>query len=202
MGNLKNEFKDYIRKISNDKGLLIKIGVIILVILIAVMIRISNNNKNEITIESSSNSNNLVQTSMYVDISGEVKNPGVYQFDSGTRLYEVIEKAGGLTKKADKNGINQAEFIEDGEKIVIPKLTGNNKTSINDENNDINNNNLININTASKEELMNITGVGEVIAQRIIEYRSTSRFNTPEDLLNVKGIGNATFEKMKSQITI
>lgn len=202
MENFKNEFKDYIRKLSNDKSLLIKAGVIVLVILIAIMIRISNSNNNDITIEASSNSDEVVETTMYVDISGEVKHPGVYQFETGTRLYEVIDKAGGLTKNADKNSINQAEFIEDGEKVVIPALTGDEETYTNTEGKESNNKGLINLNTASKEELMNITGVGEVIAGRIIEYRESNRFKSIEEVMNVKGIGNATFKKMKSQITV
>ena len=202
MENFKNEFKDYIRKLLNDKSLLIKMGVIVLVILIAFMIRISNNKNNDITIEASSNSDEVVETTMYVDISGEVKHPGVYQFETGTRLYEVIDKAGGLTKNADKNSINQAEFIEDGEKVVIPTLTGSEETYSDTEGNESNSNGLINLNTASKEELMNITGVGEVIAGRIIEYRNSTKFKSIEDVMNVKGIGNATFEKMKSQITV
>ena len=190
------------RKVLNDKKLLIRAGAVVLLILIALMIRMANSRNNNVTIEASSQAENVVETSMFVDISGAVKNPGVYKFDSGTRLYEVIERAGGLTKRADKDGINQAEFVEDGEKIVIPRVAKRNRNGRNGKGANGDNNALINLNTASREELMNITGVGEVIADRIIEYRNSTRFNSIEDIMNVKGIGNATFEKMKSQITV
>ena len=198
-----NNIKEKCFNSSSKKGTIVKLGVAILVLLIILGIRINNSKQDDILVNETVSADSVIETNMYVDISGEVNKPGVYQFESGTRLYEVIDKAGGLTEHADKNGINQAEFVEDGQKIVIPTLnsgsgigTGSNSSGSESTNG------LININTASKDQLMGITGVGEVIADRIIEYRESSRFKSIEDIQNVKGIGSATYEKMKSEITV
>ena len=142
----------------------------------------------------------------YVDISGEVKKPGVYKVKKKTRLVFLIDKAGGLTGKADLDAINQASYVEDGAKIIIPKK-GENKNSDEagadaSETSVGNTSGKININQASAEELTSIPGVGTVIAQRIVEYRNGARFNSIEEIKNVKGIGDATFEKMKGSITV
>ena len=193
-------FKNRIYDYGYDRRKIIKAVLIVCILLIALIFRMTSTGKSEVQIEVDA-SETKESAEMFVDISGEVKSPGVYKVSNNTRLYEVIEQAGGLTSDADTNQINQADFVEDGEKIVVPsKVAINNETTVSVENSGITNG-LININTATKDQLMEITGVGEVIAQRIIEYRSGNRFNTTEDLLNVKGIGNATYEKMKSQIT-
>lgn len=197
------KFKEKFLNSQEEKDKLIKVGCVILALLILLGFRIVSSRHDDIIVDVSDTAEKVIETNMYVDISGEVKNPGVYQFESGTRLYEVIEKAGGLTKHADKNGINQAEFVEDGQKIIIPTLSSGDISYSDDSTEDsYSANGLININMASKNELMEITGVGEVIADRIIEYRNNNRFKNIEEVKNVKGIGDATFEKMKSQITV
>ena len=188
---------------ESKKMTFIKVGSVALILLLVIGFRLGNSEKDDLLTDISDNAEQVIETNMFIDISGEVNSPGVYQFESGTRLYEVIEKAGGLTEHADKNGINQAEFVEDGQKIVIPTLANNQESNDSYNVSEINSSNgLININTASKDELMDITGVGEVIAERIIEYRTTNRFKSIEDVQNVKGIGSKTFEKMKAEITI
>ena len=201
--NLEDIKKTFI-KFFSDKRRLGKTILILLILIIALGIRLLNLNKEqEKVVMTDGVSSNKQSMEMYVDISGEVNKPGVYLVNDGTRLYEVIEKAGGLTDNANTDQINQAGYVEDGEKIVIP--------SLNDEvvkNTDVqpgtfnSNSGLININTASKDQLMEITGVGEVIAERIIDYRKNNRFKSIEDIMNVNGIGNATYDKMKSQITV
>lgn len=198
------EVKGIFQKILEKKKLVGKIVLIVLILVLALVIRINNAKDNEVTVEVNEESNvKKTVSEMYVDISGEVNNPGVYEVNSDTRMYEVIKKAGGLTDDADTNQINQADYVEDGEKIIIPSI--NDESTINSSDSEYNSNSsvsnsLININTASKEQLMEITGVGEVIAQRIIDYRKNNRFKSKEDLMNVSGIGEATFEKMKSQV--
>lgn len=200
------EVKGIFQKILEKKKLVGKIVLIVLILVLALVIRINNAKDNEVTVELNEESNvKKTVSEMYVDISGEVNNPGVYEVNSDTRMYEVIKKAGGLTDDADTNQINQADYVEDGEKIIIPSI--NDESTINSSDSEYNSNSsvsnsLININTASKEQLMEITGVGEVIAQRIIDYRKNNRFKSKEDLMNVSGIGEATFEKMKSQVCI
>ena len=116
------------------------------------------------------------------------------------RLYEVIEKAGGLKEEANINSINQARYVNDGEKILIPSMKNlDNKESITDNSSS---DNLININFATKEELMKLPGVGDVTANRIIEYREKSSFTKKEDIKNVNGIGEATYKKIESMISI
>lgn len=196
---IKENFSDN----ESKKMTFIKAGSIALILLLVIGFRLGNSKQDDLVVDISDNAEQVIETNIFIDISGEVNNPGVYQFESGTRLYEVIDKAGGLTEHADKNGINQAEFVEDGQKIVIPTLANNQETNETYGASSIDSSNgLININTASKDELMDITGVGEVIAERIIEYRTTNRFKSIEDVQNVKGIGSKTFEKMKNEITI
>lgn len=187
--------------ISNRKQVL-KVLAVLVVIIAAVFIRVANNNRDSVEIDTveTGKKSTQIESCIYVDISGEVKNPGIYKLDSQTRLYELIDKAGGLTKHADIDQINQAESIEDGQKIIIPTEA----TSENSDNASAEQtlNGKININTASETELMELPGVGAAIASRIVEYRGGSRFRTIEDLKNVSGIGDKTFEKMKDLIQI
>ena len=141
---------------------------------------------------------------IYVHVCGAVNNPGVYKFKTPVRVYEAIESAGGITSEGLDEVINQAREIADGEQIYIPTLeekelyeAGNNAqiTSLND--------GRININTASKEELMTLPGVGESKANGIVEYRSSNgKFNALEELMNVEGIKDGVFNKIKDKITI
>lgn len=197
------KIKENFQNEPDKKSTFIKFASAVLILLIIFGVRMASTKQDDLIVDTSANAEEVVETSMFVDISGEVNNPGVYQFTSGTRLYEVIDKAGGLTNHADKNGINQAEFVEDGQKIVIPSIAGSSVEESGPYNESATNSNgLININNASKSELMEITGVGEVIAERIIEYRNSNRFKNIEELQNVKGIGPATYEKMKTEITV
>lgn len=194
-----NAIKEYLINLTRDRKKMTKVLVVIIILFIAAALRIHENHKENVVVETDTSSQEEVLAKIYVDISGEVNNPGVYSFDEGARLYEIIEKAGGLTANADTNNINQAKFVEDGEKIVIPTI---NKTNDESGLNEDQSNGLININTASKDELMQLNGVGDAIADRIIEYRSTTQFKSIEDIMSVNGIGSATFEKIKAQITV
>ena len=139
---------------------------------------------------------------LVVDISGCVKTPGVYEIADGTRLHEVIELAGGLTKEADIDAINQAELVTDGQKILIPakaeEYNSGNKSQEMTTTSD-----KININTADSSSLQEIPGVGPATADKIIQYRDANgRFHSIEDIRNVSGIGDKTFEKMKDKICV
>ena len=196
---LLNKCKYYL---IGNKKLAAKIICIFLIICIAIVLRISKTNDETITIDTKNLEEKTIEE-FYVDISGEIKKPGVYKFEPNTRLYEVIERAGGFTENANKDAVNQADFIEDGEKIIIPSIQTNNSNEDNSASVDSSNfDGLININFASKDELMQITGVGDVIADRIIEYRTKSSFKEKEELMNVKGIGKAKYEKMELQVTV
>lgn len=202
-----NNFKRYINK--NSK-LIFKILVILGIIIVSAVVNFRQNHSDEIDLNKvdSGSETTSQQTAnsekYYVDISGEVKNPGVYQVKKGTRLVDLIEKAGGLTQKANLDAINQASFVEDGSKIIIPSKDGSSESSgeTGETSSGITATGKVNINQASQDELMTLPGVGAVIAQRIIEYRSANRFGSIEDIKNVKGIGDATYEKLKDLIAV
>lgn len=147
---------------------------------------------------------------MKVHIAGEIKKPGVYEIKEGDRLEDLIKVAGGLTDEADDVNINLAQRLEDQMKIYIPNkndeksLNTNNPNQTNDPVTLVkgSSSGLININTASKEELMTLPNIGEKRADAIIEYRNASRFENIEDIKNVKGIGDKFFEALKDLITI
>lgn len=176
-------------------------------------IKETNEPVSEIVSEASDDSNEAVEdpsnsltaslSEIYVDISGCVYNPGVYKLKSGTRLFQAIEKAGGLTLEADINSINQAEEVYDGQKILIASKNELDDGTYSGQTTTESASSKININTADLILLQNIPGVGPSTAQKIIDYRTTSgRFKSIEDIKNVSGIGEKTFEKMKEYITV
>ena len=142
----------------------------------------------------------------YVDVKGEVKNPGVYFVSEGMLVIDAINLAGGLTKKACTDDINLSMKLTNEMVIYVnnknsftttTKVTELNDVKIKEEKQEkYTNNGLVNINTASKEELMTLNGIGESKANSIIEYRKTNKFNTIEDIMNVSGIGEKFFEQI------
>lgn len=146
-----------------------------------------------------------------VDISGEVVNPMVIELPAGSRIQDAISGAGGLTKNADISTVNRAEKLEDGTKILIPSknetsngnISSSESSSGSASTNIKENNNRVNINKADSEELRTLDGVGPAMAERIITYRNENgSFKTIEDLKNVSGIGDKTFEKLKNNICV
>lgn len=162
-----------------------------------------NQEKEKITIE------NTNKKTITVFISGEVKNPGVVTIDAEKRLSDAVDELGGTTENADLNKINLATKLKDESHYIIPQI-GDNLESYNNENpgNDIVNNlnnksNLININTASIQELDTLPGVGEATANKIINYREEKgKFNSIEEIKNVNGIGDKKYEEIKDLISI
>ncbi|WP_312699496.1 ComEA family DNA-binding protein [Sedimentibacter sp.] len=132
---------------------------------------------------------------IFVDIDGAVNCPGVYELRDGCRVNDAIVMAGGLTDTAYTKNLNKARLLVDGEKIYVL-----NDEEINEVNSE--NSKLININTASKEVLKTLPGIGDAYAQRIIDYRSKKSFGSIEEIKQISGIGEKTFEKMKELITI
>lgn len=138
-----------------------------------------------------------ITKTIYVHICGEVKKPGVYTFSKEPRVIDVIEKAGGVTKKAEQNSINMAESVSDGTQIVIQKKQKKTDTKKEEDSN------KININKASQEELMTLSGIGESKAKQILSYReSNGSFKKVEDIMNISGIKEGVFMKIKDYITI
>ena len=185
-------------------------------------------NKNEVyeeskTIDINDNTKDTVQISkvetslndkVTIYISGEVKNPGVVELKYDARLADGVDLCGGLTEDANLNGINLAMKIKDEGHYIIPKVgeetadTVTNDNEYRNENNTLNepesnNDNKININTADLSELDSLPGFGQVIAQKIIEYRQEhTKFNSIEELMNIKGIGEKKFNNVKDYIYV
>lgn len=141
------------------------------------------------------------ENQIYIHIVGAVKNPGVYTFDKKPRVIEVVEKAGGFTKDAVTGEINQAELVEDGTQLTITsqkdaKKIQRTQTAESESG-------KVNLNAATKEQLMTLTGIGEAKAVAIIAYREEKgKFQKPEDLMNIPGIKEGVFDKIKSQICV
>ncbi|MDO4860183.1 MAG: ComEA family DNA-binding protein [Bacillota bacterium] len=158
-----------------------------------------------------------------VDVSGAVNYPKVVELPRGSRVQDAIDAAGGLKKRADISGINRAAEVQDGEKIDIPFRSRNGASSgdayssrdqsYGQSSSDAYSNpssassadaagGMVNINTAGSEQLQTLTGIGPALAERIISYREQNgAFMSIEEIKNVSGIGDKTFEKFKDRIT-
>ena len=148
---------------------------------------------------------------LYVHVCGAVNAPGVYELRTDARIYEALEAAGGMTEDAAADWINQAEALSDGERIYVPTQeeaeesaqsvsgrwadpNGNAGGSVSDK---------ININTAAKEELMTLSGIGASKAESILKYRQEhGNFQSIEDLKKIEGIKDGVFNKIKDDITV
>ncbi|MEO1816298.1 MAG: helix-hairpin-helix domain-containing protein [Acetobacterium sp.] len=141
--------------------------------------------------------NQAVQNDMMVHITGAVNQPGVVSLNQDARLIEAIEMVGGLTAAADVESLNLARKLQDEEKIHIPAIGEVSKTTTAGEST------KVNLNTASLEELKKLPGVGDVIAQGIIDYREKNGgFRQLDELKNVTRIGDKIFDALSESITI
>ena len=164
------------------------------------------------------NENIKENTKIIVHVSGAVRNEGIVELKEKARVADAIEMAGGITEDAYMKDVNLATILEDGMKIYIPtkeeveKQGENINDSVSkDTNLDIYNNgsntskknNKVNINTASKEELDTLPGIGESTANKIINYRKENgKFKTIEEIKEVSGIGDSKFEDIKDLIEV
>lgn len=138
---------------------------------------------------------------VYVYITGKVKNPDVYKVPEDYRIYQVIELAGGFLDDAETRNINLADRIYDGMQITVYAVGE--ETVYGCVANTNTGSSLININTASKEELMTLPGIGDAKAESIIRYRNENGyFSSIEDIMNISGIKEGAFEKIKDYITV
>ncbi len=173
----------------------------------------------ESNIQEASNSTNLDNIVLYVYICGQVKNPGVYSLETGKRVNDAVNLAGGFTKEADTTSLNLARQIVDGEQIYVlskEEAATNQTTAVQTTNSAENTNGgamfstsdmdqtktKVNINTASREELMTLSGIGQAKADSIIAYRETNGpFQSIEEIKQIEGIKDGIFLKIKDQIT-
>jgi competence protein ComEA len=150
-----------------------------------------------------------------VHVIGAVVRPGVYSFPEGSRVEDAVAAAGGLLTEADPNAVNLAAKLEDGQQLSIPYVGGAGPSNGADSSAPFEvvpetdspappiSGDLIDINTATLEELESLPGIGSATAEKIIEFRDQNGpFQQIEDIMNVSGIGPATFDQIKDLITV
>ena len=141
-------------------------------------------------------------------ICGAVNTPGVYELPSGARIFDAIEKAGGLTPEADLKKVNQASLLTDGQQITVltREETANGVTAVASDDgtaSEATETATVNINTADEKTLMTLSGIGETKAAAIIDYRTTNgAFKTIAEITKVPGIGDGLFSRIKDRITV
>ena len=160
------------------------------------------------SVKESSSENEDQAAEVVVYVCGEVNDPGVYHLPNKSRVCDAIESAGGMTDDAGRDFWNLASEVYDGQMIYVPTKEEVESGSVpkpDTENAGVSSgdSSKININTASKEELMTLAGIGENKADNIIKYRQENGcFSAVEDLTNVSGIGESIFNKIKDSITV
>ncbi len=190
----------------------IKFYIVLIVILVNTILTGCDTGDNHVELsttgETTEIENETFET-IYVHISGEVRNPGVYSVHTNTRLYQVIDMAGGMTDKAYQGDLNLAEAVCDGQKIYVMskkqhrRMDSESKQSTNDNNVQTTDTNLVNINVATVQQLTTLPGIGDTKAAAIVAYRDENgNFSSIEDIKNVSGIGEATFSNIESMITV
>lgn len=226
MNNFLKSFTPLLKKLKLRRYLMeiILLSLAIIITIISLIIYTGNNQTNDkqSKISEASSSPKINQSTIYIDVSGAVKKPNLYQVDYGTRIKEAIDKAGGLSETADviyfNRNFNLARIVSDQEKIYVPSISEiNNGIFIQNQRTldyispitaDLNtlattetvsNNQLININSGTVEELDQLPGIGLVIANKIITGRP---YSTLEELLTKKVVNKGVFEKIKSLISL
>jgi competence protein ComEA len=137
-----------------------------------------------------------------VDVAGWVRDPGVYEFAQGDRVIDAVERAGGARPNAELSGLNLAAPLTDGTQVVVPKA-GAAAAGATGSAGGATAGGLLNINTASAADFESLSGIGEVLAAAIVDYRTENGpFASVDDLEDVSGIGPATLEEIRDQITV
>lgn len=137
-----------------------------------------------------------------VHVCGMVRSPGLIILESESRVFDAIQKAGGLLEDANVDIINLAKKLTDEEKVYIPKIGEESEYTEVLEIESSNNKKLININTADKSELITLPGIGDKTAEKILDYRESNKFSNIEDIKNVSGIGDKKYLEIKDFIAV
>lgn len=144
-------------------------------------------------------------SSCTVYICGAVRHPGVYCFSANARVCDAVDAAGGFTKKAVQDSVNQARKLTDGEQITIPSVQSKKKNQSQGTNSPGQgaSGGKVNINQADLQTLMTLSGIGEAKAQSIIDYRTENGpFSCVEDIMKISGIKQGVYNQLKENITV
>jgi competence protein ComEA len=147
---------------------------------------------------------------VWVHVAGAVQLPGLYKLPGGSRVADAVNLAGGPTHEGDTDALNLAALLKDGDKVVVPvEISGTPKPFASGvlpgepNASPSAGNGKVNLNTANQAELEDLPGIGEILAQRIIDYRTQrGPFRTIEDIKEVSGIGDKRFEAIRELITV
>lgn len=165
-----------------------------------------------------------VPSQIVVYVCGAVRNPGVYELSEGARINDAVTAAGGFDEEADRDYVNLAAVLKDGMKLKIPTVSETAPLSSAESSgltqsldlpdsydialdgashSEETGSDLVNINTASKEQLMTLPGIGDKVAARIVEYRDKNgSFSKKEDIMKISGIKDKLFSRIKDKITV
>lgn len=213
--------------LNNRKYIILFLCICLLIVCGFYYIFVGNNNSQDIVIaeefEEQTTTKEVINDNIFVDVKGAVKKPGVYELTTHDKVVDAINKAGGLTSSAVTKNINLSKKLTNEMVIYVftKKELTTTSVSIKNDNEckcevvEINNciqkeeeknnelNNKININTAAKEQLIILDGIGDAKADAIIKYRDDNGlFKSIEDILNISGISKTIYEKIKDNITI
>lgn len=143
---------------------------------------------------------------IYVHICGEILNPGVYEMQPDERVFMLIEKAGGFTKDAATDYVNQAMVLQDGDKVYIPsqaEAAEEETPLLNESSNSDNDDGLLDLNTATEEDLMTLPGIGASKAKKIIAYREEiGKFENIEQIMDITGIKEGVYNNIKNYVIV
>lgn len=200
-----------LKKLDKSKKIILIVTAIIIILIIVKIIDNNYQTKEDYKVSETEEKQKLTEDEqkeeiIIVYITGEVNSQGVIKLEKGSRIADAIEKAGGLTDNANIKNINLAYELEDGEKIYIPNINEQEIVTSNDSENSNTEkieNKTININKAGTDELQNLNGIGESLSKSIVQYRKENgKFEQVEDIMNVPGIGESKFNKIKEQIKV
>ncbi|CAI2615880.1 ComEA family DNA-binding protein [Lactobacillus kunkeei] len=216
------DFSTQIKEIIDEHAYKILIGLLLIAFSLGlVIILIMNQNSNDannvatdyseqssvVTSSASSQSQSSASGDLYIDVKGEVKHPGVYQIPSNSRVTDVIKEAGGFKADADEQKVNLAKVLNDQDVVVVNKKGAAGSSSFASLNNTSTgnsaNNGKVNLNTADLNELQKLNRVGEKKAQKIIDYRNQHNgFHSIDEIKQVSGFGDKTFERLKDSLDV
>lgn len=187
---------------ENIKYTIVAVALLIGITLVIIYTYIGSTN-NGLVINGNRILENLQKDKIGVYIDGEVNKSGYIQIPKGSTLEYAINQAEGITKDADIQNIDLDRVLKNQEKIIVPRIKEEIELESGIEDDNLQNNStLVNINTASVEELTKLEGIGEKTAENIIQYRESNSFNSIEEIMEVKGIGEGKFEKIKEEICV